>query len=100
MTRAELEGHVTDVLKVAPLSTGQTVAQVLSRVNGANLQDLLAATLSVAREQTCQIAELENTIRDVERERGWLEDDIQELRDRLESLRKDLRAQLEAGGES
>jgi hypothetical protein len=58
MTRDELRGSVEDVL-AASLSDGQTIQMLLSRVNGAGLKDVLIAALSVAREQTRQIAEPE-----------------------------------------
>ena len=50
MTRDELCGHVADVL-ATPLSDSQTIQTLLSRANGASLEDMLAATLAVAREQ-------------------------------------------------
>ena len=87
----KLRGSVEDVLAIASLSGNQTTQTLLSRANGANLKDLLIAALSVAREQTRQIAELECAIRDGEQERGWLEDDVQELRERLR-IQKSLRS--------
>ena len=59
MTRDELCGHVADVL-ATPLSDSQTIQTLLSRANGASLEDMLVAALAVAREQLCQkIFELE-----------------------------------------
>ena len=86
MTRDELRGSVEDVLAVASLSDGQTIQMLLSRVNGAGLKDVLIAALSVAREQTRQIAELEYALRDSGQLCNSLEDEIQDLRDYLESL--------------
>jgi len=60
MTLDELRGHVADVL-ATPLSDGQTLQELRSRVNGADLEQLLVAALSVAREQSRQIVGLENT---------------------------------------
>src|SRR5262249_21285813 len=53
MTGAALCGHVCDVLAL-PLSGGQTTAALLSRVNGTEPKHLLAAALTVAREQYAQ----------------------------------------------
>ena len=86
MTRDELCGHVADVL-ATPLSDSQTIQTLLSRANGASLEDMLVAALAVAREQLCQkIFELECALDNSERERWQLEEDIQELRDRFASL--------------
>ena len=86
MTLDELRGHVTDVL-AAPLSDDRTLQELRSRVNGADLNQLLVAALSVAREQTNRkIAELELAL-DVSVEGRWqLEDQMQELRDRIQSF--------------
>lgn len=96
MTHDELIGRVSGVLAIASLSDNQTTATLLARANGASLKDVLAAALSVARERQCDIAELKYALRDSERFRDGLEDNIQELRDHL----ADLCAQLEAGSES
>ena len=86
MTRDELCGHVADVL-AAPLSDSRRAQTLLSRANGASLEDMLVAALAVAREQLCRrIFELECALDNSERERWQLEEDIQELRDRFASL--------------
>jgi hypothetical protein len=55
----ELRGHITDVLALR-LSNSQTAQTLLSRVNGAAVNDVLSAALVVAREQVGQrVAELE-----------------------------------------
>jgi septal ring factor EnvC (AmiA/AmiB activator) len=86
MTRDELCGHVADVLSL-PLSDNQTIQTLQSRVNGADLEQLLAAALAVAREQASQkIAELERVLDDSEQDRWRLEDGIQELQEQIKSL--------------
>jgi hypothetical protein len=86
MTRDELRGHVADVL-AAPLSDSQTLRELKSRVNGADLNQLLVAALSVAREQVSQkIAELELALDVSEEDRWQLEDQMQELRDRTQNF--------------
>jgi hypothetical protein len=61
MTCDELRGHVADVLAL-PLSDSQTIRALLSRVNGADPEQLLAAALAVARQQVSQkIVDLEES---------------------------------------
>src|SRR5262245_32380050 len=88
MTRDEMRGHVADVL-AGPLSDGQTIQTLLSRANanGADLKQLLAAALSVAREQVNQkIAELERALDDSEHDRWRLEDGMRELQGQIKHL--------------
>jgi predicted nucleic acid-binding Zn-ribbon protein len=83
MTRDELCGHVADVLAL-PLSDSQTIQTLQSRVNGADLKQLLAAALAVAREQVNQkISELESALDDSEQSYWQLEDEMRELRERI-----------------
>jgi len=49
MTREELSAHIVDVLSL-PLSNDRTITVLLSRVDGAEPRQLLAAALTVARE--------------------------------------------------
>jgi|SRR5215472_19026041 len=81
MTRDETRGHVGDVLAIASLSDSQTIQALFSRVNGASVKDMLIAALSLAREQTREIAELRLTLADTEASRDVLEHEIEELRD-------------------
>ena len=86
MTSDELRGHVADVL-ATPLSDDRTVQALLSRANGADPKQLLAAALAVAREQTDQkIAELERALDDSEQDRWQLEDELRELQGQIKSL--------------
>ena len=80
MTRDELCGHVADVLAL-PLSDNQTIQTLQSRVNGADLEQLLVAALSVAREQTRQITGLEYALHESEQWCQQLEDEAQEARE-------------------
>jgi hypothetical protein len=81
MTHDELCGHVADVLAL-PLGDSQTLRALLSRVNCADLDQLLAAAFSVARSQANQkIAELERALDDSEQDRWRVEDEMQELRE-------------------
>ena len=87
----ELRGHVEDVLAVASLSDSQTIRTLLSRVNGASVKDMLTAALSVAREQTREIAGLEYALRESEETRRELEGqerETRELQTRLARERK------------
>jgi len=54
MTHDELCGHVADVLAIASLSDSQTLRILQSRANGVNPEQLLAAAITVAREQVSQ----------------------------------------------
>jgi hypothetical protein len=91
MTRDEMRGHVADVL-AGPLSDGQTIQTLLSRANGADLKQLLAAALSVAREQVNQkIAELERALDDSEHDRWRLEDGMRELQGQIKHLKRKTR---------
>jgi hypothetical protein len=86
MTLDELRGHVADVLAIS-LSDGQTIQALLSRVNGADLNQLLFAALSVARDQVSQkIAELERALDDSEQDRWQLEDEMRELQGQIKHL--------------
>ena len=88
MTLDELRGHVADVL-ATPLSDGQTLQELRSRVNGADLEQLLVAALSVAREQTRQIVGLEHVLHDSEQWCQQLEDEAQEARELQERLTRE-----------
>jgi len=57
-------------------------------VNGASVKDMLIAALSVAREQTREIAELKLTLTDTEVSRDVLEHEIDELRDAVKTAVK------------
>jgi septal ring factor EnvC (AmiA/AmiB activator) len=86
MTCEELRGHVADVLTL-PLSDNQTIQTLLSRVNGADPNQLLVAALSVARERPSQkIAELERDLMSSEQQRWQLEDEMRELQEQIKRL--------------
>jgi septal ring factor EnvC (AmiA/AmiB activator) len=86
MTRDEMRGHVGDVL-ATPLSDDRMLQELQSRVNGADLKQVLVAALAVAREQVSQkIDELERARGESEQDRWRLEDGIQELQEQIKSL--------------
>ena len=62
MTLDKIRAAVSDVLAIASLTDSQTPPALLARVKGANLKHVLAAALSVGREQARQIAELERAL--------------------------------------
>ena len=84
ITSDELRGHVADVLAL-PLSTAQTTAALLSRVNGAEPTQGLAAALAEARERL-QSADLKRALAESEEEREQLSSELWELRDGLKKL--------------
>jgi hypothetical protein len=84
ITSDELRGHVADVLAL-PLSTAQTTAALLSRVNGAEPTQVLAAALAEARERL-QSADLKRALAESEEEREQLSSELWELRDGLKKL--------------
>lgn len=87
----ELQGHISDVLSLG-LSAAQTTATVLSRVNGAPLNDVLASALAVARDQyTRRIRELELDLDESREECERLEDELQDLRNGLKNLLEESR---------
>jgi hypothetical protein len=87
MTHDELCGHVADVLAIASLSDSQTLRILQSRANGVNPEQLLAAAITVAREQVSQkISELERALDDSEQERQQIEDEMQKLRFQITRL--------------
>ena len=62
MTLDKIRAAVSDVLAIASLTDSQTPPALLARVKDANLKQVLAAALSVGREQVRQIAELERAL--------------------------------------
>jgi len=84
ITSDELRGHVADVLAL-PLSTAQTTAALLSRVNGAEPTQVLAAALAETRERL-QSADLKRALAESEEEREQLSSELWELRDGLKKL--------------
>jgi len=87
----ELRGHITDVLALR-LSNSQTAQTLLSRVNGAAVNDVLSAALAVAREQVGQrVAELERELAEKEDECSQLAGELQDLRDGLKNLLEESR---------
>ena len=87
MTHDELCGHVADVLAIASLSDSQTLRILQLRANGVNPEQLLAAAITVAREQVSQkISELERALDDSEQERQQIEDEMQKLRFQITRL--------------
>jgi predicted DNA-binding transcriptional regulator AlpA len=62
MTLDKIRATVSDVLASASLTDSQTPPALLALVKGANLKQVLAAALSVGREQARQIAELERAL--------------------------------------
>jgi hypothetical protein len=87
-TLEELRHVVGDVVEVASFSDAQMVQALLKRVNGgATMKLLLRAALSVARErETDRIAELERQRDDAVLDCDELEEDLQELRRKLDAL--------------
>jgi len=83
MTLDELCGHVIDVLADAPLSASQMTQALLARTNGADLERLLAAALSIARQR---IAELELVLNESAQDYWDLEDEMRELREQIKEL--------------
>jgi len=86
MTSYEIQRCIVDVLEL-PLGRAETAATLLLRVNGASLNDVLAAALAVARDQSMQrICKLEDDLAEMEEERDALESELQNLRQGLEKL--------------
>lgn len=86
MTREELSAHIVDVLSL-PLSNDRTITVLLSRVDGAEPRQMVAAALTVARELCDQkIRELKHALAESEEERSQLESDIEDLRNGLRNL--------------
>lgn|SRR5262249_2765803 len=83
-TSDELRGHVVDVLAL-PISATQTTAVLLSRVNGASLNDVLTAALAEARERL-QSVDLKRDLAASEEEREQLASELWDLRNGLKNL--------------
>ena len=76
----EICGAIEDAL-ARPLSPDRTMTLVLDRVNGPDSEEVLAAALTVAREQAERIAVLEQELSESEDRIAILEEDAEELRD-------------------
>jgi phage shock protein A len=86
MLTEEIRGCIADTIAL-PLSCGQMLARILNRVNGATLEQVLAAAIAVAHEQVSQrIAELEQELDEAGETISNLEEDAEELRDRITNL--------------
>jgi predicted nucleic acid-binding Zn-ribbon protein len=88
MTFEELRSCVSDMLDITSLTDRQTTPELLSRINGASIEQVLAAALSVGRDQANEIKELRCTLEDAETERDGLANNIEALQDRIDKLRE------------
>jgi hypothetical protein len=86
MLDEDVRGHIGDAIAVASLSNSQTVATILRRVNGATQKQLLAAAVTVLREQGRRIAELEAEAGELTTNNSRLKEDKAEIEAELEEL--------------
>jgi len=79
----ELSADFQDALAIASVDPVRIAAHLRSHTNGADLEHLLIAAIDVAREQSRQIAELKASLEESEDQNTFLEEEIDELRRRI-----------------
>jgi cupin superfamily acireductone dioxygenase involved in methionine salvage len=87
MLDLEVVGHITDTLSIASLSDRATLANIKRRLNGASHQQFALAAVTVLREQSRRIAELETDVDELTATNDYLNNDVTELEAELKDLR-------------
>ena len=87
MLDLEVVGHITDTLSIASLSDRATLNNIERRLNGASHQQFALAAVTVLREQSRRIAELETDVDRLSTENDYLNNDVNELEAELKDLR-------------